>query len=912
MAGARVRDCITRATQAALRIAPGAAVDAKPELLELWEHWQNWEQSFDAMATEMVSDPADIVTLKETFRKYFSDDESWAQLPEDKLRLFLTKQLDRFIDVLEANTLRDGEAAYIWARDFAPYLKRVQHDPILLQRLARSYLVRDWAGKVVTPKNLDERVVSIRGELLAKLDGFMAAVGNGLYGAATERIVADAVAEVVDGRVSSPAARALRDMFDHMHERLNLRGAMIEYHEGWAPQAHSAEKLLDGEDAWVEYHMQDGVLHWGRILHPLTDEPYQPGPERERFLRGVYQNLRFKPTRTGSEADTAETTLGSVLERHKPLSERLGAERRLIYANAAARRAALERWGEGNELERIFQHIHRHAVYEAILEVFGPVPERTISKLGKTIKDAVIKGNTYAPKELTPGMLERVAMPVPKPERFSKEWWKQHTVFWPDRTARAFAEQNAGLSSSWTRIYDEITGMAALPPAERYGIANTTQSVLNAAYGTYLGGTLFAQFADLGVVAMGQRMLRSGPYKTIAKVWGEFLTGNAHDRDALARRLHISEQLVGTMWHQVMADGGPSGARWTRAYSDAVHHLGGARRWQASLNAVVGLELPSKLTDLRGVEFEQLPGEIRELLRQSDVHAVHWNLWREAEPVYVGSGATLITPEAVRAHHKRVNPRLLDETIQRFEDMATFWQRVLRPEPDARTRATLRGGTRPGTILGTGLDLVMFLKTFPATMALQHLNMLVRNPLARMHGVPRHIALAAEFLAVGTVFGALGLSAFNLTRGRVPGTPDPTTEEGRQFIWECVLRSGGLSLLGDTMMAAEAQGAQGIFSYIAGPLVALVARGGATAVQVASGTKELEPALAQGWQLLREVAPGRTYWPTALLYERLALDQITNWFSTAPDYYRRAEKRAEKTGSWYYWEPGEATPEVLQ
>lgn len=156
---------------------------------------------------------------------------------------------------------------------------------------------------------------------------------------------------------------------EKLRKRANEGGMFIQKLEGWAlPQAHSPEALISiGQEAWVDYLMQPGVLDRAKMKSWLMDEVLDDDTLRTA-LRAVWREI----TTDGwvqREATFQAFGKGSLAKR------RNDHHRFLHFANADAWIDYHRNFKAGDPFEGMLAHLSVMARDIATIETFGPNPE---------------------------------------------------------------------------------------------------------------------------------------------------------------------------------------------------------------------------------------------------------------------------------------------------------------------------------------------------------------------------------------------------------------------------------------------------------------------------------------------------------------------------------------------------------
>jgi hypothetical protein len=274
--------------------------------------------------------------------------------------------------------------------------------------------------------------------------------------------------------------------------------------------------------------------------------------------------------------------------------------------------------------------------------------------------------------------------------------------------------------------------------------------------------------------------------------------------------------------------------------------------------------------------------------------AADWDKIRAEEPVKMGNGAAYLnTPN--------LDQRLSDRLFGAIQEQSSY----MAHQPDARTLAFATRATARGTPQGELMRSLFQFKQFAIERMTTHLmRILIDGP------VENRIARGLAFSALSMAAGAVSLQTAALVAGK-----DPLDMSHPKFWGEAFVKGGAGGIYGDVLAAAMRgdRGGPDILGQLAGPLPGLAADLAKTVTSPArarfddSGQQSRK---SFGQELL---STAQRYQPNTF-YTKLAVDRMFwNKLQTLvdPDYhgsFRRAEDRARKDGTGFWWGPGEAAP----
>ena len=319
---------------------------------------------------------------------------------------------------------------------------------------------------------------------------------------------------------------------------------------------------------------------------------------------------------------------------------------------------------------------------------------------------------------------------------------------------------------------------------------------------------------------------------------------------------------------------------WTQAgrRSFEMEFLAGLHRWSA--------------------DFAKLPPKSKRALARYGITAEDWTRIKAAEPKKL-RGARFIDPS-----------KMGDTELQaKVVGMIKAERDLAIPEPDARIRGVLKGGTEAGTVAGEIIRHATLYKSFPVTAMTGHL---MRGFYVK-GGFNKAAYLTTLFTAT-TALGAVSMQAKQVARGKELRTDIDKPE----FWMQAAAQGGGAGILGDFLLADQNRFGQSLAATLAGPTVGRIEAVGnmlfGTAQQQLGlyGGKpaDIEGRLAAMAKGGLANIPGSKLWYTRLALERLLFDQVNK--ATDPKWSKRQKTRERRmrkeTGQRYWWKPGKTGP----
>ena len=579
------------------------------------------------------------------------------------------------------------------------------------------------------------------------------------------------------GRTGDDDAKYLARMFATFAELsrtdLNRLGASIGKLDGWSPQVHDDYRLLRaGKEKWV------------REIAPLLDmdrtfKDVAPG-DVPRILGDVYDNIV-----TGIEKGPSARARG---ERRGPanLANALGKERVLHFRDADAAIAYNDLYGFGNVFTAMWTHQMHAARYAAQMQVFGPNPEIMRDSILESLKRRV-----RADATLTDEQKRRLGETLQAGQGGSID------SAWAVATGMTSAPVNA----RWARIGSNIRGwemLSKLGGAVISSISDLPTAALNLKFhGRSYWGALGEQTRRLITEGRG-----AGEAKEIAYLFGEGMEG-------LVSHIHVAH---------VAEDAIPG--RMARATA-AFFRWNWLTWWTEANRAVTARIMGADMGAKAELAHAALPERYRHVLSLHSIGAKEWDAIRQAARREV-NGNNYITPDAVRAlpdeavapliqgnatPRKLADARLnLELALRRFyADEARFG--VIETDAAARRMTTL--GTRPGTLGGEAVRMVMQFKGFTIAFTQRVIGRAVQGAEGGSHAGIGHIG---ALIAGTTIAGYAAMTAKDFLRGY--GPRDPTS-------WRTILaalqQGGGAGIYGDFLFGEANRFGQSTAESVIGP-----------------------------------------------------------------------------------------------
>lgn len=649
-------------------------------------------------------------------------------------------------------------------------------------------------------------------------------------------------------------ARVLDRWYEVARLDANREGANIGKLEGRGQrQTHDMVSIRKaGERQWTE-----DAARWFDLPRMLGDtDAGSPRQMLETLFTSLSTGLHLRPLPDAS-----------AFRGPGNLAKRLSKNRVIHFKDAESAWAYQQKYGYGNVRDSVLGELNRLSSATGLMQVLGTNPQSTIDWLS-----ARLEQQAHNAKDAS------------SIERFTT---KKNRIKW--FMSAIDGSMDIPMNALWARR------------------AMAFRSTLNI---TKLGGILLTQFNDLataGAAARHQgRHFLSGAGEGLA---GMFQRINTPERRDLALSLGVVfDSMTGELSHagSILEPGAMARAQ------QFFFKWNGSRIWTERLRATAGMGVARYMALQAEKQFVGLSDQFKLNLLKYGIEEPEWNLIRQGK-LRAWDDADYVTPESldelsdevigqyVFGRGKEVTSDnitqarrdLSDRLRNYFIDSTDF--SVIRP--DAKTRALLYGGERPGTWQGEFRRFVGQFKSFPITFTLRALGRELYGrgfkggglgaafSNAWKNGNGEMAGLASLFLAT-TIFGYMSLSLRDMAKGKTPrDLSDP--EIASKTMLAAMVQGGGLGIYGDFFFGEVNRFGRGTLETLTGP-------GITTTLDVLDLMKQAmrgDKVAARTLSLVINNLPFNTFYTRPLLdyYIYYGLQE-----SISPGFLRRIERKAER------------------
>lgn len=664
-----------------------------------------------------------------------------------------------------------------------------------------------------------------------------------------QKIVRERFGENTGDALAKKISDKMGDVFETMRDRFNRNGGDIGKLDNWGlPQTHSLEKMLKaGKEAWV--NKAESLIDTRQYVHENGD--YYSQQEIRSLLEDTYDTLSMdgaNKTEIGRQATGGGTS--KVTNRH-------GESRVLHFKDAESWLEYQSEFGGMQFVDLVNAHIKGLSKDIALVENLGSNPETAF----KILKDAADK---------------------------------------KDREAKRITTKDNPVLNRAQVMFDEFSGGNS---PQSQVLANLGTSYRSMNIFSMLGGTTITSITDQATIAKTASMHNVAYRKAFGGLLEQLNPVNKADRE-LAHSLGLAtEEMLGSI------------ARWSDDGLTSTHGMTAklARISSGIATQVMRASFLNALTAASKVGFTKLLMEKygrlsrskawndldvqdRELLSNTGLDERAWQVFQLAEPVVDREGNQLMSARSIY--------EIPDEKLTDFGDPKQVKDQVASQLQahllDEQGMAVIEAGLREKTLINVGArgtitgeifrGIVQF-KSFSAAFLMRH-----GSRTMAQEGFKGKAAYAIPLFVMTTLLGGLVVQLKELLNGNDPQTmwdsDDP--KKASSFFVRSAVQGGGLSFLGDILVAGTDTSGRDANSFVAGPLggdfesLLSLTVGNLTQYNEGKDTNFGNEA----FKFVKGKIPAQNLWYTKAAINRMVFDEMQD--TIAPGYREKALRKAER------------------
>ncbi len=688
-----------------------------------------------------------------------------------------------------------------------------------------------------------------RGELVDFYTNIKGGLGIFTDQELVQKIVRERFGENTDDALAKKISDKMGDVFETMRDRFNRNGGDIGKLDNWGlPQTHNLEKIAKaGKEAWV--NKAESLIDTRQYVHENGD--YYSQQEIRSLLEYTYDTLSSdgaNKIEVGRQATGSGTS--KVTNRHSE-------SRVLHFKDAESWLEYQSEFGGMQFVDLVEAHINGLSKDIAMVENLGSNPKTAL----KILMDAAAK----------------------------KDWEKG-------------IDENK-TKSSRKRIetmFDEFSGGNS---PQSQVLANLGTSYRSMNIFSMLGGTTITSITDQATIAKTAHVHGLSYRKAFGELLSQLNPANKADRE-LAHSLGLAtEEMLGSI------------ARWSDDGLTSTHGMTAklARISSGIATQVMRASFLNALTAASKVGFSKLlmekygrlsrskawndlDAQDRELLSNTGLDERAWQVFQLAEPVVDREGNQLMSARSIY--------EIPDEKLTSFGDPKQVKDQVASQLQahllDEQGMAVIEAGLREKTLINVGArgtiageifrGIVQF-KSFSAAFLMRH-----GSRIMAQEGLKGKAAYAIPLFVMTTLLGGLVVQLKELLNGNDPQTmwdsDDP--KKASSFFVRSAVQGGGLSFLGDILVAGTDTSGRDANSFVAGPLggdfesLLSLTVGNLTQYNEGKDTNFGNEA----FKFVKGKVPAQNLWYTKAAINRMVFDEMQD--TIAPGYREKALRKAER------------------
>lgn len=710
-------------------------------------------------------------------------------------------------------------------------------------------------------QSIDTKARAIASVNRGELVDFYTNIKGGLGVFTDAELVQKIVRERFGDNTGDPLAKKISDkmgeVFEGMRERFNRAGGDIGKLDDWGlPQTHSLEKIvLAGKQAWVQ--KAEGLIDTSKYVH--EDGTYYSQQEIRELLEYSFDTLS---SNGANKTEIGRQSFGG----NSKVTSRHSESRVLHFKDAESWMEYQSEFGGMPFVDLIEAHVNGLSKDIAMVENLGSSPKNSM----RILMDAAEQ----------------------------KDWQK------------GIDANDTGKSRKRAQtMFDEFSGQNTL---QSEVLANLGLAYRSMNVASMLGGTTISSVTDQAMIAKTASIHGIAYRKTFGELISQLNPKNKEDRQ-LAHSLGLAtEEMLGSIarWSDdgLTSVHGKSQklARVSSGIASQVMRISGLNALTAASKVGFTKMLMEKYGRLsRSKSWDDLDALDRELMEKTGLNERAWEVMRLADPVVDRKGNQLMSARSIYEIPDSDLTRfgdpqkVRDEVATQFQAHLLDEQGMAVVEAGLRERTWMSAGQRKGTGMGELVKSMLQFKSFPAAFLMRH-----GSRAMAQDGVKGKAAYGVSLFAMTTLLGALAVQLKELANGNDPSTmwdsDDP--QKTMNFWTRSAVQGGGLSILGDILVAGTDTSGRSTSDFMVGPLgsdakaVLGLTVGNLTQYYDDKDTN----ASNEAFRLLKNKIPAQNLWYTKAATNRLVFDEMQDMI--APGYreklLRKAERQHDRTRFW--------------
>ena len=709
-------------------------------------------------------------------------------------------------------------------------------------------------------QSIDSKARAIASIYRGELVDFYTNIKGGLGVFTDADLVQKIVRERFNDSTGDPLAKQISDkmgeVFENMRERFNRSGGDIGKLDDWGlPQTHSLEKIvLAGKQAWVQ--KAEGLIDTSKYVH--EDGSFYSQQEIRELLEYSFDTLS---SNGANKTEIGRQSFGG----NSKVTSRHSESRVLHFKDAESWMEYQSEFGGMPFVDLVEAHINGLSKDIALVENLGSSPRNSM----RILMDAAEQ----------------------------KDWQKGLDA---DTTAKSRKRAQT--------MFDEFTGQNT-PQSEVLANLGLAYRSMNVA--SMLGGTTLSSVTDQAMIAKTASVHGIAFRKTFGELLTQLNPKNKEDRE-LAHSLGLAtEEMLGSIarWSDdgLTSVHGKSQklARVSSGIASQVMRVSGLNALTAASKVGFSKMLMEKYGRLsRSKAWADLDATDRELMEKTGLSERAWEVMRLADPVVDRKGNQLMSARSIyQIPDDKLKAfgdpqKVRDEVASQFQAHLLDEQGMAVVEAGLRERTWMSAGQKKGTGMGEIMKSMLQFKSFPAAFLMRH-----GSRTMAQDGLKGKAAYGFSLFAMTTLLGALVVQLKELANGNDPQTmwdsDDP--QKTMNFLTRSAIQGGGLSILGDILVAGTDTSGRSATDFMVGPFGSDAKA--VLGLTVGNFTQYYEDkdtnAANEAFRLVKGKIPAQNLWYTKAATNRMIFDEMQDII--APGYREKLLRKAEREHDRTRW-----------
>lgn len=713
-------------------------------------------------------------------------------------------------------------------------------------------------------QSIDSKARAIASIYRGDLVDFYTSVKGALGVFTDKELVQKIIRERFNDNTGDPLAKKISDkmgeVFDGMRERFNRAGGDIGKLDNFGvPQTHNLEKIaIAGKETWVN----DVLPDQDRSMFVHSDGRLYSDDELRTLLEYSFDTLS---SNGANKTEIGRQSFGG----NSKVTTRHSESRVLHFKDAEAWLRYQEKYGGMPFVDLIEAHINGLSKDIAMVENLGSSPKNAM----------------------------RILMDAAK----QKDWEKGVDAATTEKTLK-----RAQI------MFDEFSGQNT-PQSEVLANLGLAYRSMNVA--SMLGGTTISSVTDQAMIAKTASIHGIAYRKTFGELISQLNPKNKEDRE-LAHSLGLAtEEMLGSIarWSDdgLTSVHGKSQklARISSGIASQVMRVSGLNALTAASKVGFSKMLMEKYGRLsRTKAWADLDPMDQELLTKTGLNERAWEVMRLADPIVDRKGNQLMSARSIYEIPDSDLTRfgdpqkVRDEVATQFQAHLLDEQGMAVVEAGLRERTWMSAGQKKGTGMGELVKSMLQFKSFPAAFLMRHGS----RAMSMEKGISK-AAYGVSLFVMTSVLGGLVVQLKELANGNDPqtawdGENKWTLGFNSDFLVRSAVQGGGLSILGDILVAGTDTSGRSTSDFMVGPLGSdAKALLGLTVGNMTQYYENKDTNAAnEAYKLLKNKIPAQNLWYTKAATNRLVFDEMQDMIAPGyrEKYLRKAEREHDRTRFW--------------